>query len=197
MKMAGIEVSYKEYIHFLATYTTPSLTLQQILTKLAAIGRSPVEIFRLNYDNDSGQNSRVYEVLNDIYHSESWQEMKLKSGANGIVLGPAEHAWLCNSVVYHYGFWPHTKLRFKAYCQLVSKDAETINVVCTNEFMDMLRMQAAYIDAKTKIDPVYAIPGNIKQITAWKKLYNIIHKIFEKDQKRVLNNDEKSIQKKV
>ena len=196
MKMAGIEVSYGEYIRMLAKYTTPSLTLQQILTKIAAIGRSPVEIFRLNYSSDSSQDVNVYAALDDIYHSESWQEMKLKAGANGIDLGPAEHAWLCNAIAYHYGFWPHTKPRFKAYCQLVAKDDETAKVVCMNNFMDMLRMQAAYLEATLKIDSLYDVPGLRDEIKAWKKLYNIVHKRFEKDQKRDISKDEKSIQKK-
>lgn len=195
MKMAGREVSYEEYISLLAKYTTPSLTLQQMQKKLAAIGGNPFEIFRLNYDSDCSQDDCVYAVLNDIYHSESWQEMQLKSGANGLVIGPAEHAWLCNAVAYHYA-WPYARPRFKAYCQLIAKDAETAKVVCKNEFMDMLRMQAAYLEALPKIDPIYDIPGHIDEIKAWKKLYNIVYKRFEKDQKRGLSKDEKSVQKK-
>lgn len=196
MKMAGIEVTYEEYISLLAKYTTPSLTLQQMQKKLAAIGEKPVEIFRNNCVGGYSWDDNVYAALDDIYHSESWQEMKLKSGANGLILGPAENAWLCNEVAYHYGFWPHTSPRFKAYCQLVAKDDETANVVCTNEFMDMLRMQAAYHDAIMKIDPVYDIQGNRDELKAWKKLYNVVYKRFEKDYKRSLSKDEKPIQKK-
>ena len=53
MKMVGTEVSYEEYIRLLAKYTTPSFTLLEIQKKLAAIGKSPVEIFKLNYGSDS------------------------------------------------------------------------------------------------------------------------------------------------
>ena len=196
MKMAGIEVSYGEYIRMLAKYTTPSLTLQQMQKKLAAIGKSPVEIFRLNYEGDSSQKDRIDAVLNDLYHSESWQEISLKSVANGIVLGPAEHACLCNIVAYNYGFWPHSRSRFKAYCQLIANDDETSRVVCMNDFMDMLRMQAAYLEATMKIDSFYDVSGFRDEIKAWKKLYNIVRKRFEKDQKRAISKDEKSIQKK-
>lgn len=196
MKMAGIEVSYEEYMRLLAKYTTPSFTLLQMQKKLAAIGKSPVEIFKLNYGGDSIQKDCIDAVLNDIYHSESWQEITLKSIANGIVLGPAEHACLCNTVAYNYGFWPHTRSRFKAYCQLIANDDETSKVVCMNDFMDMLRMQAAYLEATLKIDSLYDVPGLRDEIKAWKKLYNIVRKRFEKDQKRGVSKDEKSIQKK-
>ena len=52
MKIDGIEVSYEEYIRMLAKYTTPSFTLLEMQKKLAAIGKSPVESFRLNYEGD-------------------------------------------------------------------------------------------------------------------------------------------------
>ena len=60
----------------------------------------------------------------------------------------------------------------------------------------MLRMQAAYHEAIMKIDPVYDNQGNRDELKAWKKLYNIVHKRFEKDYKRSLSKDEKPIQKK-
>ena len=53
MKMVGIEVSYEEYVRRLAKYTTPSFTLLEIQKKIASIGKSPVEIFKLNYEGDS------------------------------------------------------------------------------------------------------------------------------------------------
>ena len=50
-----------------------------------------------------------------------------------------------------------------------------------NDFMDMLRMQAAYLEATMKIDSFYDVSGFRDEIKAWKKLYNIVRKRFEKD----------------
>lgn len=134
--------------------------------KLAALGKEPIDQICAGAVRDA-------DALDDIYHSTSWQEMQVKIALYGIALSTIDHAWLCNTLAYHYGFWPHTRPRLKAYCQLVVKDPECMTVVGASKFVSFAKKEAAYLEAQLRIDPVYDVPGRRDEIAAWKKLHAV------------------------
>ena len=78
------------------------------LQKLKQLGKEPfVEFCKGIVDG---------AALNDIYHSETLHEMQIKLALYGLKLTEQDHIWLCNTLTYHYGYWPHTRKRFEAYC---------------------------------------------------------------------------------
>ena len=147
--------------------TKPEDVLSVRKQKLVALGKEPIDKICVGAVKDAN-------ALDDIYHSTSWQEMQLKIALHGIALSIIDHAWLCNTLAYHYGFWPHTRPRLKAYCQLVAKDAECMSIVGSSRFVNFVKKEFEWLDAERKIDPVCDVPGRRDEIAAWKKLYAVV-----------------------
>lgn len=166
--MDDVEAAIKDKLGaLLATKTEDAL--EERKRKLAELGKEPIDIIGAGF-------AKNVSALDDIYHSTSWQEMQVKIALHGVVLGIEEHAWLCNTLTYHYGFWPHTRPRFKAYCQLIAKDQECLNVVGTSKYVAFVKKEIEYLDAECKIEPMYDVPGHRDEMKAWQKLYNIVCK---------------------
>ena len=135
--------------------------------KLAALGKEPIDLMAPN-------GVRSADMLDDIYHTETWQAMQVKLATYGMTLQIEDHVWLCNTLAYHYGFWPHTRLRFKAYCQLVQKDPECLAIVEQRKFVNFVKREAEYLDKQMKIDPLYDVPGRRDELKAWLKLLDVM-----------------------
>lgn len=163
--MDDVEAAVKDKIAALIATKTEDV-LSERKKKLAALGKEPVDQICAGAVENA-------DALDDIYHSNSWQEMQVKIALYGMVLNTIDHAWLCNTLAYHYGFWPHTRPRFKAYCQLVVKDLECLAVVGASKFVNFTKKEAEYLEAQLKIDPTYAVPGRRDEIAAWQKLHNV------------------------
>ena len=69
--------------------------------------------YKFNDDNTSN-------ALNDIYHSSSMHEMKIKADLYGIDLNDVNNIlFLIDTTTYHHAFWPHTSKRFIALKNLL------------------------------------------------------------------------------
>lgn len=67
-------------------------------------------------------NGIPYDVLDDIYHSTSADEMQVKADMHCIELDdPDVILYLIRTTTYHHAFWPHTAKRFTAFKALLRK----------------------------------------------------------------------------
>ena len=164
--MDDVEAAVKDKIAALIATKTEDV-LSERKKKLAALGKEPVDQICAGAVENA-------DALDDIYHSSSWQEMQVKIALYGMILNTIDHAWLCNTLAYHYGFWPHTRPRFKAYCQLVAKDIDCMTIVGSSRFVSFVKKEFEWLDAERKIDPTCDIPGRRDEIVAWKKLHDVV-----------------------
>lgn len=63
-----------------------------------------------------------FNVLDDIYHSDSVHELQIKADMHCVDLNDIDVLiFLIDTSAYHHAFWPHTKKRFTAVKSLLKK----------------------------------------------------------------------------
>ena len=66
------------------------------------------------------QNHASYEALDDIYHSNSMDEMLVKADLHNVDLNDVVNIlFLIDTTTYHHAYWQHTAKRFVAFKKLL------------------------------------------------------------------------------
>ena len=117
--------------------------------------------------------------LDNIYHSESPEEMKIKADMYNIDLNDIEALkFLIETTTYHAAFWPHTKNQFKAFLRLLKND-KTLTNIRSKEFIRWVENEFANLEYEYHNNPIYRTPGRIDEISNYGKVLNIISPINE------------------
>lgn len=123
----------------------------------------------------------AYQKLDDVYHSETPEEMCLKIALHGVPSGIDHFFWLCETFCYHYGFWPHTRPRFQAFKKVLSRKSKK-----HNPFFDFFKERSTDIICFVATSLEHAekefgtnlrhLPGQRNEIRAWKQLLRIVER---------------------
>ncbi len=117
-------------------------------------------------------------IVDDIYHSTTWQDMWMKIDLNGFKVDRDAFMLLCNTFCYHYGFWVHTKPRFfafKKFLKLKRKNPLT-KVKLQKKTLEAVRREAEWYEIEMFLDPVQRTPGRRDEMRAWKSIQHILEK---------------------
>ena len=123
-------------------------------------------------------NGIPYDVLDDIYHSTSADEMQVKADMHCIKLDdPDVILYLIRTTTYHHAFWPHTSKRFTALKNLLRKSRSL------PQSKDFSRLKKAVKDRITEVKnnkwSIYT-PGGKQQVKNLIQVLDIFKKL-EKD----------------
>lgn len=125
----------------------------------------------------------LFNALNDVYHSESSEEMLVKADLNCVDLkDPKVLLWLTMQTAYHQAFWPHTAKRFNAFKNILRRRKDIREAIKTNDFKDILQK---YFDAfanEYQANPLWQVPGKKKQLKNLKQMLDIVKKICDEKQ---------------
>ena len=117
--------------------------------------------------------------LDDIYHSESPEEMKIKADMYSIDLNDIEVLkFLVETLTYHAAFCPHTKNRFKAFLKLLKND-KTLTNAQSKEFVGWVENEFANLAYEYHNNSIYRTPGKIDEISNYGKVLNTLSPIDE------------------
>ena len=119
-----------------------------------------------------------FHVLDDIYHSTSVAEMKVKADMNCVDLHDIDVlVFLIDTSAYHHAFWPHTAKRFTVLKNLLRKSRSL------PQSKDFNRLKKAVKDRITEVKnnkwSIYT-PGGKQQVKNLIQVLDIFKKL-EKD----------------
>jgi len=128
----------------------------------------------------------ITQEIDWIYHSETPEDMRLKIALSGHTFTFQTYLALCDTLCYHYGFWPHTRARFESFKRLMKGKTEM-----SNPFIDLFRRDAArVVDTMSLVVddlvhdyehfPLYKVPGRRDEIRAWKMLFKLARSLEER-----------------
>lgn len=113
-----------------------------------------------------------YKLVDDIYHSESPYEMKVKADMFGIDLNNADVLkYLIKTTTYHDAFWPHTKQRFESLLWLLKND-NTLTTTHTDDFIKWINDEINELGDETSYS--YSPPGKFDEFQNYRKVLNAI-----------------------
>lgn len=117
-------------------------------------------------------------IINTVYHSESWQDMWMKIDLNQLVVDTDVFMMLCNTLCYHYGFWPHTRPRYYAFKKFLNlrKDNPLSKVKMLKKTYNAVFNEVEAMNIALKTDLGKRIPGYYSERRAWKSILHILHK---------------------
>ena len=123
-------------------------------------------------------NDDIHDGLDDVYHSNSMHEMKVKADLHGIDLYDKDAlVFLIDATTYHHAFWPHTAKRFTALKNLLRKSRSL------PRSKDFNRLKKAVKDRITEVKnnkwSIYT-PGGKQQVKNLIQVLDIFKKL-EKD----------------
>ena len=139
----------------------------------------------------------IWPIVDDIYHSTTWQDMWMKIDLNGFKVDLDAFMLLCNTLCYHHGFWAHTKPRFfafKKFLKLKRKNPLT-KVKLQKKTLEAVGREAEWHETEMFLDPVRRTTGRIAEMRAWKSIQHILEKcqaekaIEKKDKRKKLRDD--------
>lgn len=118
----------------------------------------------------------AWPVIDSIYHSTTWQDMWMKIDLNGIKIDLDAFMMLCNTLCYHYGFWPHTKPRFLAFKKFLSlKRANPLSSIkIEKSTLRAVKREAEQLDIEMYLNPGLRVPGMYAELRAWKSIQHIL-----------------------
>lgn len=82
-------------------------------------------------------------AIDDIYHSKSADEMKLKIAVRNLKLTPKNVMALIRCLAYHAAFWPHTIERYYSFLDLIDNEPILRRSICSTQVIDMLAVEIA------------------------------------------------------
>lgn len=131
----------------------------------------------------------IWPIIDGIYHSDTWQDMRMKIDLNGFKVDRDAFMLLCNTFCYHYGFWVHTKSRFFAFKQFLKLKRENplTKVKLQKKTLEAVRREVEWHETEMFLDPVQRTFGRRDEMRAWKSIQRILEKC----------QAEKAIEKKV
>ena len=138
----------------------------------------------------------IWPIIDDIYHSTTWQDMWMKIDLNGFKVDLDAFMLLCNTFCYHYGFWVHTKPRFFAFKKFLKLKRENplTKVKLQKKTLEAVRREAEWHDIGMFLNPVARTKGRRDVLRAWKSIQHILEKcqtekvIEKKDKRKKLRN---------
>ena len=103
----------------------------------------------------------IWPIIDDIYHSTTWQDMWLKIDLNGFKVDLDAFMLLCNTLCYHYGFWRHTKPRFLAFKKFLSlKRANPLSSIkMKKSTLLAVKEEVEQLDVEMYLNPIRRVPG--------------------------------------
>ena len=116
-----------------------------------------------------------YAVLDDIYHSSSAHEMRVKADLHNIKIDdPNVIVFLIKSTTYHHAFWPHTAKRFTAFKDLLRNMKDFPK---DPQFNDVKRVvESEIIDIMTDKWKI-STPGGKQEVKNLKQVMRILEKL--------------------
>ena len=120
----------------------------------------------------------IWPIIDDIYHSITWQDMWMKIDLNGFKVDRDAFMLLCNTLCYHYGFWVHTKPRFfafKKFLKLKKKNPLT-RVKMQKKTLEVVKKEVERLEVLIYLDPINRTPGRRAELRAWKSILHILEK---------------------
>lgn len=90
------------------------------------------------------------DALDDIYHSTSAAEMKLKITTRNLKLTPKKVMALIRCLAYHAAYWPHTIERYYSFLDLIDSDPMIRRSVCSTKVIDLFAVELARFIANQK-----------------------------------------------
>lgn len=139
----------------------------------------------------------IWPIVDDIYHSTTWQDMWMKIDLNGFKVDLDAFMLLCNTLCYHYGFWVHTKPRFFAFKKFLKLKRENplTRVKLQKKTLEAVKREAEWHETEMFLDPVQRTPGRRAEMRAWKSIQHILEKcqaekaMEKKDKRKKLRDD--------
>lgn len=151
----------------------------------------------IKYRVQDSKRRDIWPIVDDIYHSTTWQDMWMKIDLNGFKVDRDAFMLLCNTLCYHYGFWDHTKPRFFAFKKFLKLKRENplTKVKLQKKTLEAVREEVEWLDIEMFLDPVWQTQGRRDEMRAWKSIQHILEKcqaekaMKKKDKRKKLRDD--------
>ena len=102
-----------------------------------------------------------WEALDDVYHSSTMHEIKVKADLNNVDLNdPNVLFFLLQQTTYHHAFWPHTAKRFTALKNLLRQDKSIERGSRSKWLYDKSLAEYNRLKYEYDTDPLNRIPGH-------------------------------------
>lgn len=127
----------------------------------------------------------IWPIIDDIYHSDTWQDMWVKIDLYGFKIDRDAFMMLCNTLCYHYGFWKHTKPRFYAFKKFLNLKRENplTKVKMQKKTLEVIKAEIEFHETAMFIDPVKRTLGRQCELRAWKSIRRILEQ-FQLEKKK-------------
>lgn len=129
-----------------------------------------------HYEMLADKYHELWPMVDQVYHSESWQDMWLKIDLLGLAVDTDVFMMLCETLCYHYGFWAHTKPRFMAFKKFLKlkRPNPLTKVKLQKKTLDAVRKKISELDIEMFINPVARVPGRMAELRAWQSIHLIL-----------------------
>lgn len=130
----------------------------------------------LYYKVDSAKSQKIWSTIDNIYHSETWQDMWIKIDLSGLDVDLDAFMMLCSTLCYHYGFWVHTKPRFLAFKKFLKlkRFNPLTEVKLQEKTLEAVKREIVAIDTAIYLDPTQRTPGRRAEFGAWRSIQLIL-----------------------
>lgn len=125
-----------------------------------------------------------YSKLDDVYHSETPDEMCLKMDLLQVPSNWQEFSWLCDTLCYHYGFWPHTRPRFYSFKKILARKITKANPLIKlfevegDAIVSDVAGKLASLEFEYEHYRIHRIPGRRSEIHAWRQILRLVEKLY-------------------
>ena len=120
----------------------------------------------------------IHNGLDDVYHSNSMHEMKVKADLHNIDLYDKDAlVFLIDATTYHHAFWPHTAKRFTAFKALLRTMKDLPSTAYFRELVEHVKNEIIeYTLDKWRKNT----PGGKQELKNLNQVLNILEKIERK-----------------
>lgn len=139
----------------------------------------------IKYCIPDSKRKAIWPIIDDIYHSVTWQDMCIKIDLYGIKMDLDAFMMLCNTLCYHHGFWKHTKPRFYAFKKFLNLKRENplTKVKMQKKTLEAVKAEIESHEIAMFVDPVRQTPGRRAELRAWKSIQRILEQ-FQLEKKK-------------
>ena len=117
----------------------------------------------------------IHDGLDDVYHSNSMHEMKVKADLHNIDLYDKDAlVFLIDATTYHHAFWPHTAKRFTAFKTLLKTMRDLPEKDCFDDVVNVVKSEIAEYEADKWRR---STPGGKQEIKNLKQVLKILEKL--------------------
>ena len=117
----------------------------------------------------------IHDGLDDVYHSNSMHEMKVKADLHNIDLYDKDVlVFLIDTTTYHHAFWPHTAKRFTALKALLNTMRDLPEKDCFDDIVNVVKSEIAEYEADKWRR---STPGGKQEIKNLKQVLRILEKL--------------------